>query len=143
MSVPCFPPRNTLRSAGEYSIIVPSPRVLRLLVIVFGSAALLFFAFTYARRVQVAVGLKSAKVISAERLKETVNGPMGRFASLFRGVFYAGSDDGSDYFAIPLGRVTVQAFKMRRGDLGVQRRMRLTADERKWVDITRAFPEPR
>lgn len=135
---------NVLVGSARYFITVPSrARALRLLLIIFGSLALFLFAFAYARRVQVAVSLKSAEVTSAQRLEGTVNGPIGRFSSLFRGVFYAGSDDGSDYFVILHGKVTVQAFKMRRGDLRVQHQMQLTADERKWVDITRAFPEPR
>jgi len=36
----------------------------------------------------------------------------------------------------------VKVFKLKKGDLGVKQQMRVTADEKKWVDITAMFPPP-
>jgi hypothetical protein len=127
-----------------YPIIVSRrARVVRLLLIVFGSGALLLFVDAYARRAQVAISLRSAEAVSAYRLEGIVNGPTGRFATLCRGVFYAGSDKGSDYVVIPLGKIKVQAFKTRSGELAIQHRIKLTCDERRWIDIYGLFPWPR
>src|SRR5260370_3865113 len=82
-------------SEAEYSITVQS-RSRLLLLIILGSGANLLFGFTYGRRVQISISLKSSEAISAQRLEQTVNSPMGRFASIFKGAFYAGSDDRFD-----------------------------------------------
>jgi len=89
------------------------------------------------------MSLRSAEAVSAHRLEGIVNGPTGRFATLCRGVFYAGSDNRLDYVVIPLGKIKVQAFKTPSGELAIQHRIRLTSDERKWTDIYGLFPQPR
>jgi hypothetical protein len=90
--------------------------------------------------------LSSARAVSIQRLDDVVNSPTGRFANLFRGVFYAGSDDRFDYFVIPLGNkhlVTFQAFKASRGAISVPYRTKLSSDEAKWLDVTQKFSERR
>jgi len=111
--------------------------VLRLLLGLFGTGAILFVVFNYGWRVQAAVKLRSAEAVSGPELTEVVNGPMGLYASLFKGVFYVGSDDSFDYIAIKHGRLTAKALKVRRGNVaGIEHRMNITADEKKWVDLT-------
>ena len=65
---------------------------------------------------------------------------MGHQASLFRGAFYAGSDDNFDYVAIKHGKFAIYAYKTPRGDKDVGRRMKVTTDEKRWVDLTGCFP---
>ena len=67
-------------------------RPLQLLLGVIGMSAIVFFASTYAWRIQVALSLRSAKAVSSPQLKDVVYGPMGHYASLFEGLFYVGSD---------------------------------------------------
>ena len=86
--------------------------------------------------------LKKAKSANVKQVKDYVNSPMGRYSSWFSGIFYAGTDDAFDYVAVKHGSSTVKVFKLKKGDLGVKQQMRVTADEKKWVDITAMFPPP-
>ena len=86
------------------------------------------------------VDWRRAESADLKHVKEYANSPMGHYSSWFSGVFYAGTDDDFDYVAIKHGSNTIKVFKLKRGDLGVKRRMRITADEDKWADITRMFP---
>jgi hypothetical protein len=65
---------------------------------------------------------------------------MGYYASIFGGVFYVGSNDSFDYVALKHGRLAVYAYKTPRGDVAIERRMQITSDEKKWVNLARAFP---
>jgi hypothetical protein len=102
--------------------------------------------FACARRLQIILSLRSAKTVSVQGLEAVVNSPEGRFANLHRGVFYAGSDDRHDYFVISFGTkhlVVFQVFKTNRGAMAVSHRAKLTSDESKWLDVTKAFPAPK
>ena len=127
--------------AGEYSeSVVWRVRPLRLLIGIIGIGAISLFASMYARRIQVSFSLRSAKAVTPQQLRDLVYGPMGHRASLFQGAFYVGSDDSSDYVAIKHGRFAVYAYKTPRGDTPIERRMKVTADVGKWVDLTGYFP---
>ena len=86
--------------------------------------------------------LRSAELVTGERLREIINGPEGYGASAFTGVFYAGSDDHCDYIAIRHGDLGVRVFKTRRGEVDLKHRMRINSDEQAWVDVTNRFPSP-
>jgi len=86
--------------------------------------------------------LKKAERADLKHVKEYVNSPMGYYSSWFSGVFYVGSDDEFDYVAIKHAKTTVKVFKMKRGELSLERRMKTNADDKKWIDITKMFPAP-
>jgi hypothetical protein len=67
---------------------------------------------------------------------------MGYYASLFEGAFYVGSDDSFDYVAVKHGRFAIYAFKTQRSDIAIGHRMKITTDERKWVNLEEVFPPP-
>lgn len=115
-------------------------RPLRLLLSVVGISVVVFFAPTCARHIQASLSLGSATAVSSQQLKAIVYGPMGHYASIFGGVFYAGSNDSFDYVALKHGSLAIYAYRMPRGDVALQRRMQVTSDEKKWVDLARAFP---
>lgn len=116
-------------------------RASRLLIGIIGIGVIVScLAFTYGRRVQIYLSLGSAKPVSLQELRDLVYGPMGYNASLFQGAFYVGSDSSSDYVAIKHGRLAIYAFKTPRGDVTTGSRMEVTADEKKWVDLTGCFP---
>ena len=136
--------RSAPKRATNYPMAVLRRfRISRFLVGALVCGAVLSLGFTYGRRAQVAISLKASHTITPSRLVEIVNSPEGRFAKVFRGVYYAGSDEAFDYIAIPLGTVTVQTFRAQRGAFVIQGRMPLTADERKWVNITATVPGTR
>ena len=86
--------------------------------------------------------VKKAESADLKHVKEYVNGPMGRYSDWFNGVYYAGTDDAFDYVAIEHGSNTVKMFKLKKGDLGVKEQMKVTVDEKRWVNITGMFPPP-
>jgi len=86
--------------------------------------------------------LKHAENADLRQVNEYVNGPMGHYSTLFSGIFYVGSDNEFDYVAIKHGKNTVKMFKIKRGQLSVNRQMKIDADDKKWVDITGMFPIP-
>ena len=115
-----------------------APRVLALAEVVMFLAV----SAVYAWRVHIFNRVTSAKTVTEQQLKDAVYGPTGYYASLFKGVFYVGSDDHFDYIALMHGRSTVKVFKTRQGDMSIEHRMKIAADEKRWVDITWAFPVP-
>lgn len=114
----------------------------RLLLGVVAIGAVLFFASTYAGRIQVSLSLRFATAVSRQQLKNVVYGPMGYYASLFEGVYYVGSDLSFDYIVIKHGRFAPNAFKTQLGDLSIERRIEISADEKSWVDLAGLFPPP-
>jgi hypothetical protein len=133
------------QSATVYPITVP-PRTRRWRVALILLACGVILLFASGRRLQIGFSLRSAQAVDAQQLEAVVNSPNGRYANLFSGVFYAGSDDRGDYFVIPLGTKNVgvfQVFKTKLGAIAVPHTARLTSDESKWLDVTKAFPLPR
>ena len=127
--------------AGAYSESVAwRVRPRRLLIGIAAIGAIWLSSSMYARRIQVSFSLRSAKVVTSQQLSDLVYGPMGHGASLFQGAFYVGSDDSSDYVAIKHGKFAVYAYKTPRGGTPVERRMTVTTDEGKWVDLEGCFP---
>ena len=61
---------------------------------------------------------------------------------MFKGVLYAGSDDGFDYIAIAHRDNIAKVFKVRRGELPIEHSMLLEKNPKKWVNITKEFPFP-
>ena len=87
--------------------------------------------------------LKHAQEADLKQVREYVYSPMGYYASMFSGVFYAGSDSESDYIAIKHGKSTVKMFKIKRGEIDLKDRTTVQTSDKKWVDITNLFPPPR
>jgi hypothetical protein len=86
--------------------------------------------------------LKRAESADGKQVNQYVNGPMGRYSSLFEGVYYAGTDNAFDYVAIKHRSSSVKMFKLQRGNLDVKEQMKVNGDEKKWVDITGMFGRP-
>ena len=86
------------------------------------------------------VDLRHAESADLKHVKQYVNRPMGRYSSLFSGVFYVGSDNEFDYVAIRRGKYSEKLFKMKRGELTIEHYMKIAGNDKKWVDVTGMFP---
>jgi hypothetical protein len=64
--------------------------------------------------------------------EEVAPGKAGRYASLFSGAFYAGTEGDCDYIAVKHGSKVVKTFRVRLGDVPLNREMRLAIDEAEW-----------
>ena len=136
----CALTANGLRGEPEYSIFVHlRSRAFRLLIFLFGSLTAILLGTICASRVRTRLILRSSEVVSVARLQQVVNGPEGRLASVFGGIYYAGSEEGFDFLVIPLGKVTIHSYMVRSSELDIQHRFALTTDQSRWPDITHLF----
>ena len=104
---------------------------------------ILLAAIAYVLHESSVAYIRSAQLLTGRKLREIINGPEGYYASAFRGVLYVGSDDQCDYFAISHGDLGVRVLKARRGEVDLKHRMKITSDEKSWLDVTNQFPPPR